>query len=159
MGARGPAKTPTATLKQRGSWRGKTRKDEPATEPGIPKCPRWVPKKARKHWKPIAEQLDEIGLMSPTYSLGLAQLVSALAHLIECEALVEEHGYVAGERVSHAFRAWSVAWDRVDKAIKQFGMTPSAIAGLSASGKSKDASVEDPKLALLKPPKQKAAAG
>ncbi len=51
MGSRGPAPTPTETLKARGSWRAKIRDGEPEFKNGKPSCPKFLPAEARAEWR------------------------------------------------------------------------------------------------------------
>ncbi len=64
MGARGPAPTPTAILKARGSWRADTVTDEPQAPRGRPYKPAWLKAPAARHWKPLLNQIEKMGILS-----------------------------------------------------------------------------------------------
>lgn len=64
MGARGPAPTPTAVLKLRGSWRADTRPGEPQPTRGRPRCPAWLSPLAKKLWREAAKQLEQMGVLT-----------------------------------------------------------------------------------------------
>ena len=50
MGKRGPTRTPTSVLKLRGSWRAKTRGDEPTPQEGVPESPDWLSEDEQSVW-------------------------------------------------------------------------------------------------------------
>jgi phage terminase small subunit len=93
-------------------------------------CPSWLKGRAVEHWQPLCEMLFGLGLMSAPYSVGLALLVDALADWIEyTESLLsaidlEEKGYYATRKEK--------AWERVLKACREFGITPSAATGVKS---------------------------
>jgi phage terminase small subunit len=110
MGRRGPKPTPTPLLKLRGSWRAETRDGEPSPTTELPPCPAWVRPAARKHWGEIGEMLEGLGLIAKPHTLALAMLCEALADWIS------DHD--------------AKAWERVLKACREFGMTPSAMSAV-----------------------------
>jgi phage terminase small subunit len=62
---RGLPKTPTAILRQRGSWRAVERaKTEPHYTPGVPECPAWVMGAARTAWNQLVPMLAAVGVLS-----------------------------------------------------------------------------------------------
>ena len=72
---RGPPPTPTASLRLRGSWRGKTRPDEPQPETGIPPVPKYLDADQKKLWRRLAKQLDAIGVMTKLDGEALGRYV------------------------------------------------------------------------------------
>src|SRR3990167_11235512 len=73
VGKRGPAPTPTATLKQRGSWRANERKNEPQPERRIPDCPDWLAPEAAEVWNQMAVLLDAMGVLTVADGNALAR--------------------------------------------------------------------------------------
>lgn len=140
MGKRGPAKTPTNTLKLRGSFLAQQRKGEPQFANSLPPCPHWVSPHAAKHWDDIGGLLLSMGLMAAPYSLALGLLVEALADYVkraeqcrDCDEVV----YTEKGAFAHPlFGMKDKAWDRVLKAAQQFGLTPATIS---------DVAIEKPK--------------
>jgi phage terminase small subunit len=127
MGRRGPKPTPTPLLKLRGSWRGESRAGEIVPEVQTPMAPTWLRKKAVRYWPDIAEMLAGLGLMTREYSVALALLVDALADWVmwagECD------------KPKSSFNEWTnkaKAWERVLKACREFGLTPSAITSVKS---------------------------
>jgi P27 family predicted phage terminase small subunit len=132
MGKRGPARTPTNTLSNRGSWLAVRRKeDEPDLPLSLPPCPKWVSEEAAKHWDEIGNVLYGMGLMSVAYTIGLAILVQTLADYIKrceqaehCEEVVyTEKGAFANP--IHGMKDRAEA--RLLKIAQQFGLTPATI--------------------------------
>lgn len=124
MGKRGPKPTPTNLLKIRGSWRAETRNGAPSPDVEMVACPSWLVGRAAAHWEPLCEMLFNLGLMSAPYSIGLALLVDALADWI---AYTEGLSTATGiESMQYYASRKEKAWDRVMKACREFGITPSA---------------------------------
>lgn len=120
MGRRGTKPTPTAILKLRGSWRAETRDGEPQPEITLPDPPAWLPDKAREHWQDLGQQLVGVGVMSNVHATALATLCQSLADYIETIPMG------VGDARFKAF-------DRLMKALCQFGMTPSSITAVRAN--------------------------
>ena len=83
MGRRGPQPTPTKVLQARGSWRAKTRGDEPQVEPGRPPRPRWIAPKGKKLFDELAVYLEDIGVMTQLDGLALGLLCDAWSDYVE----------------------------------------------------------------------------
>jgi phage terminase small subunit len=117
MGKRGPAKTPTKILEQRGSWRAKTRPEEP--EPGELNiaAPEWLSGVALEMWNELTEQLGEAGIAKGTDRLMLATL---------CKSYAEWRGAMSPS----ARLEWTGVLIRL---AREFGMTPASRAGVSAT--------------------------
>lgn len=60
----GPAPTPTAVLRLRGSKRAKYRRGGEPLPTGTPVCPAWVRADARAAWKAIVPELEASGVLS-----------------------------------------------------------------------------------------------
>jgi phage terminase small subunit len=88
------------------------RRDEPDVTPELPHCPDWVRAGARKHWGEVGAMLEGLGVMARPHTLALAMLCEAL-----CDWLEKHNG---------------ASWDRVLRACREFGMTPSAITGVKS---------------------------
>lgn len=132
MGKRGPARTPTNTLSNRGSWLAVRRKeDEPDLPLSLPPCPKWVSEEAAKHWDEIGNVLYGMGLMSVAYTLALSLLVESLADYIkraeQCRTCEEVVYTEKGAFANPIFGMKDKAWDRVLKIAQQFGLTPATI--------------------------------
>ncbi len=141
----GPKKTPTKILALRGSWIANTRKDEPSLPTGIPECPEWVTGKARKFWSQISPLIDSLRVSTQVDGVAIGLLVNALALYLDAKKIVDVCGIISitdkcTEFQNPAVGVMNNAWDRVMKACREFGLTPSARAGLKtyASNEEKD---------------------
>jgi len=157
VGKRGPAPTPTATAKKRGTYRPDRRKAEPQPT-GEAKKPAWVKGAAAKHWKALAPWLAELDLLTALDTVALGLLCDAMADYLEAGAVINEKAADGNKFVSVTDKGNEIqnplvgvrnkAWDRVVKLLREFGMTPSARAGLAISN-AKDGE-QDPLLKLMK---------
>ncbi len=110
MGKRGPAPTPTKTLKLRGSWRAKAREGEPQPEAGIPPMPAWLSARGKECWRWLVKNVSP-GMVTKLDRLGMAML---------CEAY---GGWRADPQNERTFMQLLRLMDR-------FGLTPAARASL-----------------------------
>lgn len=143
MGKRGPKPTPTALLKLRGSWRAGTRDGEPeATPEGVP-CPAWLGDRAREHWDEIHPMLVGWGVMARPFEVGLAVLVDAIADWVALAKELEQVEVWTNPLARPVvMKQKSEARKQVLAALREFGMTPSAVTAVRKVEK-KDASPLD----------------
>ena len=64
MGARGPAPTPTPILALHGSWRAKSRSNEPKPPQGQPQRPSTLSKPQKAIWNRLCRMLDQMALLT-----------------------------------------------------------------------------------------------
>lgn len=136
MGRRGPAPTPTALLERRGSWRAKKKTGEPRPERGRPPCPRWLSGDAKKIWREIIPQLDQMGVLCRIDRNAVARYCTLWARWREAEEFIAEKGAVYARRDSEGRVKSFAQWPQVAIAEKlatqllrleqEFGLTPSA---------------------------------
>ncbi len=144
MAATGRPAKPTAAKERAGTLRKDRQKNEPAPAIEIPPFPKWASANAAAYWKEIARYLFDNGLLTRLDQVALALLCEALAEYCECREIVaaaatsEEGGakYVTwtdkGNIIQHpAVGVMNKAWQKVVMLLIQFGMTPSARAGLA----------------------------
>jgi len=140
MGKRGPKPTPTATLKIRGSWRGKSRQAEPAPE-GRAVKPRWVKKLAAKKWDELRPQLDAMGVLSKIDAGALARYCDTWAWWRATRDWLEKNGEFY-EAVNKSGDEYTAQYPQVNLCLKlaqqlskleaEFGLTPSARTNMQA---------------------------
>lgn len=135
MGKRGPKPTPTPMLRLRGSWRADTRDGEPKPAAETPDYPGWVSEAARPHWNEIVQVLGAMGVMSRAHTLALSLLVEAVADWIRLKTKADATPDCTvgqnGAEFPHPIHGMKAkAWERVLKACREFGMTPSAISAV-----------------------------
>lgn len=80
---RGRRPEPAQSNVLKGNFRADRHSHGPTVEMGLPDCPRWLPKAAKKVWKEIGPQLARDGLIAKIDQLEFATLC-------DCEALYKE---------------------------------------------------------------------
>jgi P27 family predicted phage terminase small subunit len=86
---RGPKPTPTAILKQRGSWRA-NRPGEPTPEVCVPNPPAYLNKAEKAIFRHYAKELAEVGIMSRLDVDALARYCTILLRWRTAEAKLSE---------------------------------------------------------------------
>ena len=145
MGRRGPAPTPTATLKMRGSWRGDVRKNEPKTVSGRPRCPAWLRNDAKSAWKQIVPLLDDMGVLTKIDGNALSRYCEMWARWRSVSEFIAKHGEsfpikdkqgnLVGFRSLPQARTVNHLSGELLRLEQQFGLTPAARVGLAVGEK------------------------
>lgn len=141
MGSRGPAPTPTAKLRLSGSWRAKTRTNEPEPDRARPTCPAWLRPEAKACWKRIVPQLEAMGVLGRIDRNALARYCELWARWRECAEFVQKHGEtypmkskdgrVIGLASFPQAKAMQSLSETLRKLEAEFGMTPAGRARLA----------------------------
>ncbi|MCP4539803.1 MAG: phage terminase small subunit P27 family [Chloroflexi bacterium] len=152
-GSRGPASTPTAKLKARGSRRAKARND-PEVNMDKPKCPPWVGSYGKTLWRELVPQLHNAGILSKVDGGAFARYCYTY-HLYRTDMKwLKDKGsldYTARDkdgRVTGVVQFPAVArvqrhHDQMLKMEREFGLTPSARAGLGGIQQDKPKQVDN----------------
>ena len=148
----GPARTPTAILKMRGSWRGDIRKGEPRPEKGRPPCPKWLRKNAQLMWKRLVPQLENMGVLCRIDGNALARYCEMWARWREASEFIakngeaypikDKNGKIVGFRSLPQSRTVSHLAADLLRLEQQFGMSPAARVGL-CTGEMRTGSSDD----------------
>jgi P27 family predicted phage terminase small subunit len=92
MGRRGPAPTPTAILRLRGSPLAKRNRHEPKGPPGKPRCPEWLDDDAKAAWRHLIPQLDLMGVLTRIDGNALARYCRLWSRWRKAEAFIDKNG-------------------------------------------------------------------
>ena len=141
MGQRGPAKTPTAILKVRGSRIVRSRENEPVAPSGTLECSDWISDEAKAIWSEIVPPLAEMGILCPIDQCALARYCVALSwwrkatqwlnENEEVYPVYDKHGKVRAYK-KHPYVMISNQLEGQLRTLERaFGLSPSARAGLS----------------------------
>src|SRR2546427_814379 len=125
----GPPRTPTAILAARGSWRAKTRSDEPKPPAERPSCPKWLRIEAKAEWRRQVKALEQMGLLAKCDRALLGVYCEAWADLVELSDLLCVVP-AEGDDARRLARYRHAAADRLLKTAQQFGFSPAARARL-----------------------------
>lgn len=140
MGARGPKRTPTATLKARGSWLADTRADGdvPLFPVDEPSCPSWLVPEAKAEWRRVVKYLMDAGLLAKANRAALTAYCICWGELHEAEKEVQEGGAVLTSAKGFKYPSpWlnirNGALTTLVKLAAEFGMTPASASRVTAS--------------------------
>lgn len=148
MGQRGPARTPTAKLVNRQSWRGKERA---ASEPSYPdlssSAPKWLDDEAKKLWRRLVKILEPVRVARDSDREALASLCQSWGEYQMLRRQVDQEGFVlthfigwkkkprtkpaeyveiTQRRANPAAKLMHEAWGRYVKLSLEFGLTPAS---------------------------------
>lgn len=123
----------------RGSWRGKTRPDEPVMKPSRLKAPAWLPASGKRLFSELADVLGDIGVTTRADRLALALLCQSYADFRAADDIVKEEGTITttglgAKKVHPACQLRNVARDQLVKSLAAFGLTPADRSRVSATG-------------------------
>jgi P27 family predicted phage terminase small subunit len=105
---------------------------------GLPPCPGWLGRKARKHWAELGSQLAAAGLISVLDGDVFAAHCDTVARFAEvCEKLRDVEQALEetpnGFQVQSAFfTVRSKLFDHLIKGAREFGLTPAARSAIKA---------------------------
>lgn len=129
MGRR--AESPQSKVLQ-GKFRPDRDSHGPAVPAGLPPCPTWLPRVAKKHWRDTGEILAEHGLISlvdgPAFALfcdSYGRFVEVSKKLKTLDEMMDKtpQNYIVQ---STLFTIRNKLWDQAMKASQEFGFTPAA---------------------------------
>ena len=131
MGKRGPKRTPTATLKLRGSRLAAGRTDTARVKAALPSMPRWLGTHAKTEWKCVAKPLRDAGILTELDRTALALYCCAVDDFLTCREIIAHDGSIltsakGGRYVHPAVSMMQNAWSRVLKGGAEFGLSPTS---------------------------------
>lgn len=140
MGKRGPKPTPTITLRNRGSWRGSARTNEPCLPVEAPEAPEWLEGDAKGEWDRLVPILMDAGVLTQADRGALALTCQSWADFLEAKRTVEVDGLtvetaVGGLRAHPAVAIKNAAWAQYIKGCSLFGIDPADRANIKAAPK------------------------
>lgn len=136
MGKRGPCPLPTPVLKVRGSWRAKTRKNEPTPETGRPEQPNGMPVPVAKVWHALLDKLEKMpGVLATCDGGQLERYCENFVIWYQTRDAIRKLGdnrltIAVGEKTKLVYPELLKEMLKLDAALKQvereFHLTPSA---------------------------------
>jgi P27 family predicted phage terminase small subunit len=154
MGRRGPPKTPVATLKARGTFRGDRHSDdvESQLEPKIPPPPDHLDDGQKTLWKKLGKLLVARGLVTDLDGMALELLVSSYVGMNRTSNDLAEDDLIyltdSGSPVMNPLVGlMSKQINLLKWCLREFGCTPSARTGIKVEKPAKKSL--DPMAALL----------
>lgn len=141
MAQRGRKPKPTAVKELEGNPGKRALNEfEPKPQKKAPKCPVWLDVEAKKEWRRVAKQLEELGVLTEVDMAAFAGYCEAYARWKEAEEFISKHGTIV--------KTPSGYWQQVPqvsiaqtylkimiKFCEQFGLTPSSRSRIVADNK------------------------
>lgn len=104
---------------------------ESAPTPKAPKCPAWLDAEAKKEWRRLTKQLEDLGLLTHVDMAAFAGYCQAFARWKEAEEFISKHGTIVKTPSGYWQQVPQVSIAQtylkiMNKLCEQFGLTPSA---------------------------------
>jgi len=138
MATRGRKPTPTAIKELEGNPGGRPLNEaEPKPARKAPPCPKWLEPEAKKEWRRLAKQLEQIGVLTEVDMAAFAAYCQAYARWKEAEEFLTEHGTLVRTPSGYYQQVPQVSIAQtylkiMNKIAEQFGLTPSARSRITA---------------------------
>lgn len=104
---------------------------EPRPEKKAPRCPVWLEAEAKKEWRRMAKQLEQLGILTEIDMAAFAGYCQAYARWKEAEEYISENGVVMKAPSGYCQQVPQVSIAQtylkiMNRFCEQFGLTPSA---------------------------------
>jgi len=149
MAQRGRKPKPTAIKELEGNPGKRPLNDaEPKPVRKAPPCPKWLEPEAKKEWRRLSKQLEQIGVLTEVDQAAFASYCQAYARWKEAEEFMTQHGTIVKTKSGYWQTVPQVSIAQtylkiMNKIAEQFGLTPAARSRITAGADMKDAAVDD----------------
>ena len=157
MATRGRKPKPTALKALEGNpGKHPLNTSEPKPTKKAPACPKWLEPEAKKEWRRLAKQMEQIGILTQVDMAAFAGYCQAYARWREAEEFLTQHGSIFKTPSGYVQQVPQVSIAQQNLKIMQsfcseFGLTPATRARIIAAGGGKEDGVsDDPMEQLLK---------
>jgi P27 family predicted phage terminase small subunit len=133
---RGPAPTPDAVLRARGSRRAGRPDETPSPPPGRTDPPSWLSEEAREVWTELSSVLEEMGVLTVADRHALARYCRLHVRWRRAEDFIDKHGPAHPLKDGNGNVKCLMPFPQVSEAAKlaviltrmeqEFGLTPSS---------------------------------
>jgi P27 family predicted phage terminase small subunit len=110
-----------------------------AVELGLPDCPVWLPKNAKKYWRKIGPELEKVGLIAKVDQAMFAAHCDSVGKYEEVTRMLAELDDMLDETPqgfmvqSAMFTIRNKLWDQVKSSSQEFGLSPSSRSKVKAT--------------------------
>ncbi len=113
--------------------------NEPKPRQKAPRCPAWLEDEAKKEWKRMAKQLEQLGILTEVDMAAFAGYCQAYARWKEAEEFISQHGTIVKTPSGYWQQVPQVSIAQtylkiMNKFCEQFGLTPSSRSRIVANG-------------------------
>lgn len=132
LAQRGRTPKPTA-IKQLEGNPGKRRlnANEPKPKAKAPSCPKWLEDDAKKEWRRLAKQMEQLGILTEVDMAAFAGYCQAYARWKAAEEFISKHGAIVKTPSGYWQQVPQVSiaqqyLKQMSKFCEQFGLTPAS---------------------------------
>ena len=132
MAQRGRKPKPTAIKQLEGNpGKRQLNTSEPKPKQKAPTCPKWLDDEAKKEWKRLAKQMEQLGILTEVDMAAFAGYCQSYARWKEAEEFISKHGAIVKtpsgywQQVPQVSIAQQYLKD-MHKFAEQFGLTPAS---------------------------------
>ena len=154
MAQKGRKPKPTAIKVLEGNpGKRQLNKSEPQPEKKAPTCPSWLTEDAKKEWKRLSKNLENLGMLTELDMAAFAGYCQAYARWKEAEEFIEKHGTIVKTPTGYWQQVPQVSIAQTNlkimlKFCSEFGLTPSSRSRIIA-GEANDREVDEMEFLLL----------
>jgi P27 family predicted phage terminase small subunit len=114
--------------------------NEPQPSKKMPKCPEWLEDEAKDEWKRLANNLNNLGLLTELDMATFASYCQAYARWKEAEEFITRHGSIVKTKTGYWQQVPQVSIAHANQKImmqaaSEFGLTPSSRSRIIAGEK------------------------
>lgn len=136
--AQGRKPKPTAIKELEGNpGKRELNNNEPKPLKKAPSCPKWLDDEAKKEWKRLSKQMEQLGILTEVDMTAFAGYCQAYARWKEAEEFVSKHGAIVKTPSGYWQQVPQVAIAQKYLGImknfcQEFGLTPSSRSRIAA---------------------------
>ena len=149
----GKRPTPTNILKLRGSWRAKTRPNEPTPEVCKVDAPDFMTAREKEVFNQISEKLYDLGVLTEIDAAALTRYATILVKWIDASrqlsegvathmSVKDENGKVKGFVATPPYIVFNKCSDQLLRLEQEFGLTPASRPRLESISGPKDGIID-----------------
>ena len=149
IATRGRKPTPTAIKELEGNpGKRSLNENEPKPQKKAPACPKWLEDEAKKEWRRLARQMEQMGILTQVDMAAFAGYCQAYARWKEAEEFISQHGTIVKTPSGYWQQVPQVSIAQtylkiMNKFAEQFGLTPSSRSRIIASSESSRGAVDE----------------
>lgn len=132
MASRGRTPKPTAIKQLEGNpGKRQLNTNEPKPKQKAPTCPKWLDDEAKKEWKRLAKQMEQLGILTEVDMAAFAGYCQSYARWKEAEEFISKHGAIVKTTSGYWQQVPQVSiaqqyMKQMTKFCEQFGLTPAS---------------------------------
>ena len=121
--------------------------NEPKPKSKAPSCPKWLEGEAKKEWRRLAKQMEQLGILTEVDRAAFAGYCQAYARWKDAEEFISKHGAIVKTPSGYWQQVPQVSiaqqyLKQMSKFCEQFGLTPASRSRIVADSTQGDAADE-----------------